>query len=185
MAYPDTIATIALVVSLLTAAWTGWRNWRWDRPVISVSGEQMIKTRDYYDAKGGRANFTVDVVNRGNQATQVTAAYWEIDRGNGLQIRFAAGPGGGGVESLFEGDEERNAPSFPFTLERYQRRTWEFDIETRGMLEKEGILRCRPVVEFVSRKSIEHAYGEWEPSQIAIQAKIARENAAENGLAEP
>ncbi len=174
MSYSNVLATIALVVSVLTAAWTGWRAWRWDRPVISVSGEQWIGERG--TAAGVRlAGFSIEVVNTGNQGTQIIAAHWEIDRQNGVNIRFAASHGGGGTDSLFEAHGQATAPSIPFTLGRYERRAWDFDMTLAGIKEPEGIIRCRPVVQFTSRKRTEFAYGPWQASQVALDARRIRE----------
>ena len=174
MNYSDLLATVALVVSLLTASWTIWRAWRWERPVISVTGEQWNGERSA--APGIRiAGFSIAVVNTGNQATQIIAAYWEIDRGNGADIRFAASHGGGGIESLFSAPGHANAPTLPFTLERYERRAWDFEMSLQGIREQEDIIRARPVVQFTSRKRTEYAHGAWQASQIAMEARRLRE----------
>lgn len=122
------------------------------------------------------AGFSLEVINTGNQATQIHSAFWQIDRGNGADIRFTASHGGGGVESLFEPPEwAKKTPELPFTLERYERREWNFEMNFDGITKPEGILRARPVVQFTSKKKTELARGRWQPSQIAIEASRRRE----------
>jgi len=174
MSYSDVLASIALVVSLLTAGWTALRALRWDRPVVSVSGAQWIGQRS--TAPGREvAGFSLEIVNTGNQTTQVVAAYWQIDRGNGVEIHFTASHGGGGVDSLFEAPDQTNAPTLPITLERYGRCAWDFEMSLNGIREQESILRARPVAQFTSRKKTEFAYGAWQPSQIGMESRRLRE----------
>lgn len=174
MSYSDILSTIALMVSLPTAGWTAWRAWRWDRPVVSVSGDQWIGERS--TAPGRRiAGFSYEVANTGNQTTQIIAAYWQIDRGNGLDIHFTASHGGGGIDSLFKAPDHANAPALPFMLERYGQRAWDFEMSLEGVQEQEAIIRARPVAQFTSRKRTEFAYGAWQPSQIAMDARRLRE----------
>jgi hypothetical protein len=176
VSYSDILASIAFVVSLLTAGWTAWRAWRWDRPVITVAGKQWIGERS--TARGNTiAGFSIEVINTGNQATQIVSAYWQIDRGNDMEIRFSASHGGGGIDSLFEAPEWAKAPKPPFTIERYERREWDFEMSLDGIKEQENILRARPVVQFTSRKKTEFACGKWQPSQIALEARRRREEA--------
>ncbi|WP_146066060.1 hypothetical protein [Cryobacterium sp. Y82] len=176
MSYSDILASTALVVSLLTAGWTALRAWRWDRPRVSISGEQWIGERS--TVPGRRiAGFSLEVVNTGNQSTQMIAAYWQIDRGNGVDIRFTASHGGGGVDSLFDAPDHANAPNLPFTLDRYGRCAWDFEISLDGVQNQALITRARPVVQFTSRKKTEFAYGAWQPSQIAMDARrLCRES---------
>jgi hypothetical protein len=101
VSYSDILASTALGVSLLTAGWTALRTWCWDRPVVLVSGQQWVGGLN--TTPGRRiAGFSLEVVNTGNQTTQIIAAYWQIDRGNGVDIHFTASHGGGGVDSLFD-----------------------------------------------------------------------------------
>lgn len=165
MSYSDILATVALVISVLTSVWAGWRTWHWDRPVVELRGEQWIGGMST-DPERLHTVFSTEVINTGNQATQVLEAYWEIDRGNGLVIRFSAGPGGSGVQSLFEKPGDVKVPELPFTLERYGRERWEFTVRPEGILEPGKIRRVRPVVQFTSRKAIESVYGAWQQSQI-------------------
>jgi hypothetical protein len=174
MTYSDVLASIALVVSLLTAGWTALRAWRWDRPVVSVSGAQWIGRRSTAPERGF-AGFSLEIVNTGNQSTQVVDAYWQIDRGNGVEIHFTASHGGGGVESLFEAPDHASAPTLPITLERYGRCAWDFEMSLSGIREQESILRARPVAQFTSRKKTEFAYGAWQASQIGMEASRLRE----------
>lgn len=143
MNYSDLLATVALVISVLTAGWTAVRALRWDRPVVSVSGTQWIGERS--TAVGRRvAGFTMEVVNTGNQGTQVIHAYWQIDRGDGVMIRYTASHGGGGIESLFAAPDGDEAPALPFTLGRYERRAWDFDMSLSNFKDPERMLRAQP-----------------------------------------
>lgn len=171
MTISDVLASIALLVSLGTAAWTGYRALRWDRPVVSVSGMQWIGGSSH--APGAeRAGFSLVVFNTGNQTTQIIDAAWQIDRGNGVDIRLKAVHGGGGPESLFQAPGDAStAPSLPFTLGRYDRSAWEFDMLLTWLAEPEGIIRARPMVEYTSRKKSQLAYGPWQPSQIRLHAE--------------
>ena len=170
VSYSDILASTALVVSLLTAGWTALRAWRWDRPVVSISGEQWIGERS--TVPGRRiAGFSLEVVNTGNQTTQIITAYWQIDRGNGVDIHLTASHGGGGIDSLFNAPDHANAPALPFELERYGRCSWDFEMSLDGVQKQEAIIRARPVVQFTSRKKTEFAYGAWQPSQIAMEAR--------------
>ena len=175
MSYSDILASTALVVSLLTAGWTALRAWRWDRPVVSISGEQWVGERS--TVPGRRiAGFSLEVVNTGNQTTQMIAAHWQIDSGDGVDVRFTASHGGGGINSLFAAPDHANGPDLPFTLERYGRCAWDFEISLDGIQNQALITRARPVVQFTSRKKTEFAYGAWQPSQIAMDARrLSRE----------
>ena len=142
--------------------------------MISVSGEQWIGERS--TAPGRRiAGFSMEVVNTGNQPTQIIAAFWQIDRSNGVDIHFAASHGGGGIESLFDAPDHADAPALPFTRERYERHAWDFELSLEGIQEQKAIIRCRPVAQFTSRKRTEFAYGAWQRSQIAMNARRIRE----------
>ena len=173
MTYSDVLASIALAVSLLTAGWAALRALRWDRPVVWVSGQQWIGGRSAQpDAL--LAGFSIELVNTGNQRTQIIDAYWQIDRGNGVDIHFKAIPGGGGIDSLFLDPRQVAAPTLPLTLDRNERLAWDFEMGVSGISEPEGILRARPVAQYVSRKRAQFAYGRWQPSQIAAQAQAER-----------
>lgn len=138
--------------------------------MVSVAGEQWIGERS--TVPGRRiAGFSIEVVNTGNQATQIISAYWQIDRGDGLNVHFTASHGGGGADSLFNAPEHAKEPVLPFSLERYGRCAWDFEMSLDGVLEPERILRARPVVQFTSRKKTELAYGPWQPSQIALDSR--------------
>ncbi|MCU1416112.1 MAG: hypothetical protein JWP32_286 [Schumannella sp.] len=142
--------------------------------MVSVSGEQWTGERS--TAPGRRiAGFSIEVVNTGNQATQIVSAYWQIDRGDGVDIHFTASHGGGGIDSLFGAPDHANAPILPFSLERYDRRAWDFEMSLDGIRDPETIVRARPVVQFTSRKKIELAYGPWQPSQLALDARRSRD----------
>lgn len=163
-----------LVVSIATAGWTAYRVFRWDKPVVSVTGTQWIGGSSSAP-KAQHAGFSIEIYNTGNQATQVLSAAWQIDRGNGLIIHFKAVHGGGGIASLFKTPESAPpAPDLPFTLGRYEHREWEFQMPLDGIAEPEGIVRARPMVEYTSRKMRQVAYGAWQPSQFAIAASRAR-----------
>ncbi|WP_146073357.1 hypothetical protein [Cryobacterium sp. N22] len=169
MSYSDVLASCALLVSLATAGWTAWRAWRWDRPVIEVTGEQWLGQRS--TAPGQHiAGFSMEVVNTGNISTQVIAAFWQIDRGDGIDVRFTASHGGGGFESFFTPPDHASAPELPFPLDRYHRRAWDFEMSLEGIREQETIRRARPGVQYTSRRKTEYAYGDWQPSQIGMEA---------------
>lgn len=174
--YSDILATTAIVLSLLTAGWTGIRAWRWDRPIVSVSGEQWIGGHST-EPDRKVAGFSIEVINIGNLATSIIEAYWEIDRGNGVEIHFTASHGGGGIDSLFGEPDYKKVPELPLTLERYGRVKWEFEIGLKSLLEPDLILRERPVVRFTSRKRTQYAFGSWQPSQIAMDARRGVEGA--------
>ncbi|WP_123943331.1 MULTISPECIES: hypothetical protein [unclassified Frondihabitans] len=160
MSYSDILATTALAASLAVAALSEWRNRRWERPVMLVSGKNWMSVRG--TVRGGRvAGFSLEVVNIGNHDTQVVNAYWEIDRGDREPERYAAVHGGGGVESLFEPPDYAEDPDMPFNLGRYERSGWNFEVSLQDMRDVDQILRARPAVTFISRKSTESAYGAW------------------------
>lgn len=169
MTYSDLLATIALIVSLATAVWTTYRAIRWARPVVGVSGEQWVGgSSTTWPAK--EASFSIAITNVGDQATNILNAYWEIDRGDGMDFRFSSGREG--IAGLFHRDgEEESRERFPFTLDRYGHKEWEFIIQLDGMRGPENMVRARPVVEFTSRKRREVLHGEWQTSQIGLEAR--------------
>ncbi|MFB7842539.1 hypothetical protein [Microbacterium sp. NPDC056052] len=176
MKFSDWISLIALVVSLATAGWTAYNRLRWAKPVPRVSGTQWmsIVAPSQHSTTAG---FSIDITNVGDHATQITKAYWEIDRGNGIELRLVAGSVAG-TDSLFEARKDpslRPAPGFPFTLERYQSRGWDYIVSMDGWKDLQNIRRARVVVEYTSRKSHEIIRGPWEPSQIALEARRSLE----------
>jgi hypothetical protein len=162
-------------VSLGTAGWTAYQHFRWAKPVVKVSGTQYTYLTSQEASAEPLAGFSIDVTNVGDQATQIVAAYWEIDRGAGAgQLRLSTK--GGGIDDLFEKPRDpslRPPPAFPFTLERYQSRGWDFTMSTKGWHDLDKWTRARLVVEYTFRKSRAFVYGDWEPSQIGIQASRA------------
>lgn len=169
----DWIALTALLVSLVTAAWTAYNHFRWARPVMKVSGEQWMQGTSE-EPVTTKAGFSIDITNVGDHATQITDAYWQLDRGDGIDSRVAAGAGGGGLDALFVSGPDtglRPAPEFPFTLDRYQSKGWDFTISIDGWRDLQSIQRVRLVVEYTSRRSREVIHGAWEPSQIGIDAR--------------
>jgi hypothetical protein len=50
-----------------------------------------------------------------------------------------------------------------------------FEMSLDRIREPEGILRARPVVQYTSRKKTVLAFGPWQPSQIALEARRVRE----------
>lgn len=166
--YADIVSTIALALSLASAAAAAYLYLRWNRPVLVVTGTQWITAAQH--PSQSRAGFSIEITNVGNQSTQVLDAYWEVDRGDGLDFRFNAKHGGGGIESLFKSDQQRSDPTYPFTLSRNEQRAWEFSLELAPFQDQASMVRCRPVVEYVSRKHSTIARGAWQPSQIGINA---------------
>ncbi|MDV8148427.1 hypothetical protein [Arthrobacter sp. B10-11] len=171
MSYSDILATTALVVSLLSVGWTISRSWRWDRPVIKVSGKQWLGGRSTAD--GQRASFNTEVFNTGNQSTQITAAFWLVDRGTRID-RIPAIHGGGGIESLFEAPDGAASPDIPFTLGRYESCSWDFEMSLDSLKDHESIKRVRPGVDFISRRRTVSAHGKWQPSKVALEARRVR-----------
>ncbi|GAB2837484.1 hypothetical protein ACFQ0P_13895 [Microbacterium insulae] len=120
--YSDVLATIALVVSLATAAWTAYRAIRWSRPVISVGGDQSIN-RHSQSPDQKFVGFTIEIANTGDHATQIIKAYWQIDVGDGVEHRLVASDAVQHVEGskwALVLQSATPAPSFPFAIERYQ-----------------------------------------------------------------
>jgi hypothetical protein len=171
VSYSDILASTALAVSLLTAGWTTLNAWRWNRPVVSVSGGQWIGERIATPSRLF-AGFSLEVVNIGNHPTQIIAASWQIDRGTSAETHFYASH----ESDYLDKPDLAKAPILPFTLERYGRRAWDFDIGLDGIREHEAIIRARPVVQFTSRKKTQFAYGAWQSSQIALYARHLSED---------
>lgn len=120
--YSDVLATIALVVSLATAAWTTYRALRWSRPVISVGGVQSINGHSQAPERKF-VGFSIEIANTGDHATQIIKAYWQIDVGDGGEHRLMASA----AVKHMEGSKwslvlqsDKPAPPFPFTIERYK-----------------------------------------------------------------
>lgn len=168
MDFSDVIALAALGLSVATAIFTWVRTARWDRPVVIVGGLQWIAGSSETPEK--RAGFSISITNTGNQATQILEAYWQIDRGDDVTVRYVAKPGGGGIESLFVSSAQP-APELPFKLDRFENREWDFTIPLKGMVDPDKILQARPVVVHTSRKGRETVSGPWQPSQIALDAR--------------
>jgi hypothetical protein len=166
----DWIALIALAISLLSAGWTFYQHFRWARPVVKVSGQQWIHGTSW-EPGVSKAGFSIDVTNVGDQSTQILKAYWQIDRGDGMDFRVSSsGPESVESRAAQPDDGFRPAPTFPFTLERYQSRGWDFAIDMATWRDREKYTRSRIVVEHTSRKSREVVYGDWEPSQVGLEA---------------
>jgi hypothetical protein len=143
--------------------------------VVEVGGEQWIGQRSTAPGRS-IAGFSIEVVNTGNVSTQVIAAFWQIDRGDGVVDRFKASHGGGGIDSLFTSPDDAASPGLPFVLDRYHRRAWDFEMSLTGIRDQHAIRRARPAIQFTSRRKTEFAYGDWQPSQIALEATRVADN---------
>jgi hypothetical protein len=76
MGYSEIVSTAAFLLALSVAC----RTWRWDRPVVTVNGAQW--PGGLGTAEPGKTSFSVEVANRGNHATQILSAFWQVERKN-------------------------------------------------------------------------------------------------------
>lgn len=145
--YSDIVATIALVVSGLTALGGLIVYFRWERPVVHVTGRQSMAGG--HGSPTVNAVFTLNIVNTGNQATQIIDAYWEIEiEGKGqTELRPA------GSDSALR-------------LERHQFEQMTVTVDVHSITDPSKWKRARPVAIYTSRKKQQTAYGKWEPTQI-------------------
>jgi len=148
VAYSDVLSTIALAVSLLTALAGVIMYFRWERPVVSVSGRQRMSSS--HGSPTVWAEFILHIVNTGNQATQLVDAYWEIEIvGQGsTQLR------GDGTDGTTR-------------LERHQLVEVVAVVDVHAIVDPSKWVRARPVAVYTSRKKVQTAFGEWELTQIA------------------
>lgn len=161
MGYSEVVSTAAFLLALFVAL----RTWRWDRPVITVDGAQW--PGGLGTAEPHKTSFSVDVANRGNHATQILSAFWQVERENLPVQTIPAYHGGGGIESLFAAPSASKEPGFPFILDRNQRRTWDFEMSLDGIGDHGAITRMRPAAEFISRKDRRVVYGSWQQPKLA------------------
>lgn len=155
MGYSEVVSTLALVLALFLAV----RTWHQDRPVISVKGEQW--PGGVGTAEAARISFKVEVLNTGNQATEVLAAFWQIERDNLPDEEMPASHGGNGFEALFETPDRQPEPTFPFTLDRHAPKAWAFDVALEGVQNHHAITRMRPAVTIPARKANRTVTGPW------------------------
>jgi hypothetical protein len=160
MGYSEIVSTAAFLLALSVAC----RTWRWDRPVVTVNGAQW--PGGLGTAKSDKTSFSVEVANRGNHATQILSAFWQVERKNSPVQTIPASHGGGGVESLFQAPSASKEPGFPFILDRNQRRSWDFEMSLCGLRDREAITRMRPAVEFMSRRDRRVVYGTWQQPKL-------------------
>lgn len=161
MGYSEVVSTAAFLLALFVAL----RTWRWDRPVITVDGAHW--PGGLGTAEPHKISFRVDVSNRGNHATQILSAFWQVERENFPVRTIPASHGGGGVESMFTAPSASKEPEFPFILDRNQRRTWDFEMSIDGIRGRGAITRLRPAVEFMSRRDRRVVYGSWQQPELA------------------
>lgn len=172
--YSDVLATIALLVSLGTAGWTGYRAARWDRPVVKVTGTAWVGAWAP-DLSAVRVGFTTEISNTGNETTQISDSFWELDLGTKAHVRIRAGAVG--IESLFDdAPPGEQPPAMPFDLAKHQHRVWEFDAPAEGVTDPHHLQRMRPVAEFSSRRGRRLAYGSWVelPEDDTVAAGTSR-----------
>lgn len=182
--YSDVLATIALVVSLATAAWTAYRAIRWSRPVISVSGVQSINGHSQAPDRKF-VGFSIEIANTGDHATQIIKAYWQIDVGDAGEHRLMASDAVKRIEGskwALVLQSDKPAPPFPFTIERYESREWEWEIPWENLRRYDNARRARPVVEYMTRKKRTRAYGPWEPSQQRLEVERLRRESATSAV---
>lgn len=161
MGYSEVVSTAAFLLALFVA----WRTWRWDRPVILISGSQWLGGLG--TAGRERTSFSVEVVNTGNHATEILSAFWQVERRNAQTEKIPASHGGNGIESLFQAASGSKEPKFPFTLDRNQRKAWDFDMSLDGLRDRESITRIRPAATFMSRKNQHVVYGTWHKPKFS------------------
>ncbi len=160
MGYSEIVSTAAFLLALFVA----WRTWRWDRPVIKVHGKQWLGGLG--TTQPDKTSFSVKVANRGNHATQILSAFWQVERRNARVQTIPASHGGGGIESLFQAPSSSKEPVFPFNLDRHQQQAWDFEMSLDGLRDRETITRMRPGVEFMSRKDHHAVYGTWQQPKL-------------------
>ncbi|WP_411731746.1 hypothetical protein [Paeniglutamicibacter sp.] len=157
MEYSDVLSSAALGISVLTAGWTGYRTWRWDKPVVVLSGEQWMGGSSETGAEL-RAGFNVKILNVGNQATQILKAGWQLDNGTGYDFQFT-----------FKGEE---GSELPVTLDRYGHLLLDATFSLKGHINPQKFFRGRPFVEYTTRKKTTVTkYGPWEKTQIRAHFK--------------
>ena len=161
MGYSEVVSTAAFLLAFFVAL----RTWRWDRPVVTVNGAQWLGGLG--TAEPDKTSFSVEISNRGNHATQILSAFWQVERDNFLVQVIPASHGGGGVESLFSAPSASQEPEFPFVLDRNQRRAWDFEMSLTGLRDRGAITRMRPAAEFMSRGDRRHAYGSWQQLKLS------------------
>lgn len=160
MGYSEIVSTAAFLLALFVA----WRTWRWDRPIVTVSGRQWLGGLG--TAERDKTSFSVEVANRGNHATQIVYAFWQVERRNSPIQTIPASHGGGGIQSLFQAPSASREPAFPFILDRNQREAWDFEMSLDGLRDREAITRMRPAVELLSRKDHHVVYGTWQQPKL-------------------
>jgi hypothetical protein len=160
MGYSEIVSTAAFLLALFVA----WRTWRWDRPVVTVTGRQWLGGLG--TAEQDKTSFSVEVANRGNHARQILSAFWQVERRNSPVQTIPASHGGGGIQSLFHAPSVSKEPALPFILDRNQREAWDFEMSLDGLRDRGAITRMRPAVELLSRKDHHVVYGAWQQPKL-------------------
>lgn len=157
--YADSVATIALVLALGSVVWQLYVHYRWNRPVLEVTGEFGTRALLTPRGTGGSASywgFRIVVTNVGNAPTRLLDVCWELVLDDGRTVLVKGNDFEDGSVELEHINETAVLhgvadPEPPLTLASYDAAEWEFYREMRMNPIIAKAVRGRPVVTFVSR----------------------------------
>ncbi|WP_162829092.1 hypothetical protein [Microbacterium foliorum] len=81
------VSVLAFVVGGYSLGWQIFRHYRWERPLLTVSGNWMHTSEQSSDGHRTREVWELDieVTNTGDVGTQIVDAYWEFVSDDGEQ----------------------------------------------------------------------------------------------------
>lgn len=156
--YADIVATLALLIALGTAARQAYVHFRWNRPVLAVTGDFGYVTEKHSDGRLGMESwgFTVVATNIGETPTRLLDVCWELELADGETALVRGTDAADGVIELETRGETliMNGvfePTIPLTIAKFDAAEWEFhrDVKRHPLIAK--AVRGRPVVTYVSR----------------------------------
>ncbi|POH68960.1 hypothetical protein C3B61_03405 [Cryobacterium zongtaii] len=164
--YADVVSTIALIAAGGSLGWQIYKETRWDRPQLAVSGVLKYSVDSGFSdgvvvRKPETQTWDLEVVvaNVGNVTTQIVDVYWEFERADeaGFRVRGTETVGGpkkfefNGQVAVHDGDMVEGGSALPRPINRNEVLTWTFERPRLTNAFIDDAVQGRPVVEYVSR----------------------------------
>lgn len=156
--YADIVATLALLAALGSIGWQTYLHFKWNRPVLAVSGDfghyQEAHSDGSVDLQAW--GFTIVASNVGSMPTRLLDAVWELELSDGRTVLIrGTDPADGSREVRTWGDalilEGVMEPALPLTLQTHDAVQWEWTREVQSHPLIAMAIQARPVVTYVSR----------------------------------
>ncbi len=171
MGTSDVLSIVAIVISLSSAIWTFYQDFRWHRPLLKVAGRwfhnsSVSPTGEKY---GHSWLLEVSAVNLGDMDTTVVDSYWEFETRDGqiFEIASQRADDSGDIMPWLISSHTRfhlkgSVEFSPSVIPRLAIRNWHIELEvTPSSPEvRKDPVRGRAVVKWITRKSGLSAIGE-------------------------